>query len=787
MGRFRSLGILLVALAVTFASPAFARDFYVSPDGDDSNPGTRSKPFATLKKARDAVRSAPQKGDERITVHLRDGTYVLGEPLVFTPDDSGSADAPVVYTAASGEQAIVSGGQAITDWEETEYKGQRCWQTKLQSVADGDWYFRQLFVNGQRRSRPRVPEEGYHRFAGATESARNWRGKPESAKFKPGDLKAWENLQHVEMVILNRWVDGHDRLAKVDEEKNIVHFKPRAYQNIRDSKGKWARYYVNNVMEALDSPGEWYLERSSGILRYFPYPGEKPDSSVAYAPRFKTVIRLEGTGDSPVSHIRFQNISFRHAEPEVEQNPRQSASTVPGSVTLEHARDCVFYGCDFAHMGGYALEIKGGCDGNHAVACTFRDMGAGGVRLNNGSRATEVADCNIRAGSRIWNSASGILIQDSGWNRIMHNDIHDFHYSGIACGWTWGYQNAQTVDNRICHNHIHNLGQGVLSDMGGIYLLGTHAGGVLRGNFIHDVESYSYGGWGLYTDQGSSFVLMEDNIAIRTTKGGFHQHYGRGNVLRNNILGLSRDYEIKHSRPQHVRSFTFTNNIVYAASEADMMHGRWDRMDYVLKNNLWWCESDRPPLFDGQTLEEWRQGERGKGAIAAAPLFADPHGNDFTLRSDSPASQIDFEPIDMSSVGPRLSGSRPASYDDWPKAEYPDKIVLEPRLETMKTHKNASPQEPYFQPFDIKPGEPCEVYYRLRNRGKLPADGSLHIAVDEGGELRGKSRLSYDLKPGETMETSFKVVLKKDAPRLMVEVTGDDVATTALYLTAAGK
>ena len=781
---------LAAVLALMLALPAtgLARDFYVSPDGDDSAPGTRERPYASLQRAQKAVREAPQRGEERITVQLRGGVYVLDEPLVFTPQDSGSDGAPVVYAAASGEQPIISGGTKIDGWEADKWQGTDCWTTQLPRVKEGEWYFRELFVNGDRRQRPRVPEEGYHRFAGATESASNWRGHPKSAKFHEGDLAAWENLSDVEMVILNRWVDAHDRLARVDEEENIVHFDPQAYQNIKDSKGKWARYYVVNVKEALDSPGEWYLDRDTGILRYIPVRSEEPEETVAWAPRLKTVLRTEpGSDGQSVHHVQFQNLSFRHATPEVEQNPRQSASTVPGCVVLEGAEDCVFYGCDFAHLGGYALEVGKGSAENRVVACTFRDTGAGGVRLSNGSKGTWVTDCNIRSGGRIWRSATGVFIQDSGWNRILHNNIFDFYYSGITLGWTWGYTHTRTVDNRINDNHIHTIGQGVLSDMGAIYMLGTQPGTVLRNNHIHDVESYSYGGWGIYTDQGSSFILAEDNVVYRTTKGGFHQHYGRANTLTNNVFALSRDYEVKHSRPQHVRSFIFTHNIVYPAAEADMLHGRWGRKDYTMHSNLYWCENDSAPSFDGEDLEGWRSGERGKDSVVAPPLFGDPDGGDYSLRSDSAAHGIGFEPIDLSDVGPRRTGERPVDYEDWSKREAPEKVILEPRLETVWVRENRKPQEPYFQPMKVEAGEPCEIYYRVRNRGKLPAQGSVRFRLQptDAAELEGEREVDYDLQPGEEMQMTFNVIMEEGASEVMVEAVGNDAGLPdmAVYLT----
>ncbi len=121
-------------------------------------------------------------------------------------------------------------------------------------------------------------------------------------------------------------------------------------------------------------------------------------------------------------------------------------------------------------------------------------------------------------------------------NRIAHNHIHDLFYSGISVGWSWGYGESVARDNAIAHNHVHDVGQGLLSDLGGIYLLGVSAGTTVRNNLVHDVRRYHYGGWGIYPDEGTSHVVIEDNVCYDTDSQALHQHYGRENLVRNNIF-----------------------------------------------------------------------------------------------------------------------------------------------------------------------------------------------------------------------------------------------------------
>ena len=236
---------------------------------------------------------------------------------------------------------------------------------------------------------------------------------------------------------------------------------------------------------------------------------------------------------------------------------------MPGAVWGEGLRDCVFEDCRFSHLGDYGLELTRGCQANRIVRCEFSDLGAGGLKIGETSirdqaaeqtGGNEISDCHIHDGGKMFHSAIGIWIGQSPGNRLMHNLIHDFYYTGISIGWTWGYGPALATNNTVEFNHVHHIGVKsdgdgpILSDMGGIYTLGKQPGTTIRNNLWHDIAGIRYGGWGIYFDEGSSGILAESNVVYRTTHGGFHQHYGETNIVRNNIFAFARDQQIQRSR-----------------------------------------------------------------------------------------------------------------------------------------------------------------------------------------------------------------------------------------------
>ncbi|MDO5566581.1 MAG: right-handed parallel beta-helix repeat-containing protein, partial [Planctomycetia bacterium] len=471
-----------------------------------------------------------------------------------------------------------------------------------------------------------------------------------------------------------------------------------------------------------------------GRLRYIPRPGETAENIVAFAPdgplpfdrsgivrivgkvsqipdsndvtnnkTFSDVKKLSETlpeiekfrkdrslpgGDSLYVHnIRFKGIRFAYdglTVPDTGLISPQAAIHTPATIYLDAANNVLFEECEISHTGGYAIWFHQACHGGGVRCCLMEDLGAGGIRVGSSSRANAiplsrlsrdvvVCDNTVRRYGLIERGGHGVWVGHAAGVRIEHNEIYDGLYTGIAVGWTWGYARPRAFDNLIAFNHIHHIGMGVTSDMGGIYLLGYQPGSVVSNNVVHDVYAYEYGhgGGGLYADEGTSYAVFENNLVYRVHSSLVSQNYGYSRYWRNNIFA----YSLSHHGSTPIRRgglreedhliFTFENNIVL------WDHGQvFERLMYdnggkfLLRNNLYWYTGPRQTpaekriqFFGGRTLAQWQKAGNDSGSILADPCFVDPKHDDFRFRPEAGQTleKIGFKPFDPSQAGLTLS------------------------------------------------------------------------------------------------------------------------------------
>lgn len=707
-------------------------DLYVSPAGNDAWSGRLAQPNAAAtdgplatpwgaqrrirvlagiprKDLRQPLADAYAQLDGPVTVRIAAGTYALSkQPWSFTSADSH----PTTWIGADG--AIIDGGRRLTGWSLTTLNGVAAWTVMVPDIVAGRLDVRQLFVNGARARPSRWPKSGQLRIADPCygPDGEGW-GKPGSDTFfvTADDWSGLSNVSEMDVLVFHYWIEERMPIGTytATDGKVVSTRTSRAPLSKAWNAGP-APYVLENVIDRCVEPGEWAVDRRSGQLWYVPRPNEQIDSSELVIATMPQLLVLQGDWKQGelVRQQRFIGLTFRHGEAIWPSDPRfpaactyardpldrryrgpqlagsaQSAYDVPGAISFEGAEHCALTDCTIEHVGWYGCEMGPGCANVRVIGNTIRSTGAGGLRI--GGLAVDenadghtgllrISDNHLHDGGHYFTSGAGILLTHAHHCRLVHNHIHDYFYTGISAGWMWGYHDSVCRDHLIAWNHIHDLGKGVLSDLGGIYLLGPQPGTHVHHNRIHDITCAGYGGWAIYPDEGCSHVVIESNLAYNTDRSVFHQHFGRENTVRNNIFAFGGEGCVAISKAEPHLSFTFWRNIVLSRGEPIYVGGYGSDMAkpgiVQADANLFWDLKGPVVIAGGKkggtaktgeaalTMEQWHGSGRDLHSRVADPGFADPENGDFTLSADSPALALGFVPIDLNAVGVRPFAQR---------------------------------------------------------------------------------------------------------------------------------
>ncbi len=633
-----------------------------------------------LYKAKEELKEMRKNGiTEKITVWLSGGEYLLYETLIFDETDAEN----VVYRAKPNEEVEFTGAVKITEWYDDIQNGVNV----LTSDIPAGMSFDAVTKDGVTLKRTRYPETGYLQIETEDHSDALFTKENTPWEFTMGDMsfignssynpKELKNVQNVIVRVLHKWVNDLHYLESYDSTKNKYYTSEPFGMMVE----KGDRYFFENIYTELNSPGEWYFDIEASKLYYVPESGETKDNTVINACVNDKLILM-----SDVKNIEFFGITFcdtNFSFPVLDKNNGtwlsqygirfpQAEYDVEAAVDVTKAENINFTNCNFYNIGNTALKYNTLVKNSTVKSCHFKNLGANGVYIHGFNTDYEphmtenitVYDCKIESYGRSWQSAIGVLQTHARNCTIEHNEITDGYYTAISVGWNWGYSYNVTQGNTIKDNLIYNIGQGWLSDMGGIYTLGIQNGTVVSGNVIHDVAADpnegGYGGWGLYFDEGSSNIVAENNLIYSCGSQSFHQHYGQDNILRNNIFALSDDGQIRCTRNEDHNEFHLTGNIIL--TNDSIAYADAKETKFTDDTNLFWDLTNGKYVFSSFREDKKLENKMydsvaktmgyHKNAVYENPQFRDPENGDFLIADGNTAiEKIGFTPWNYFEAG----------------------------------------------------------------------------------------------------------------------------------------
>tara|TARA_R110002049_G_scaffold4601_5_gene32624 strand:- start:869477 stop:871699 length:2223 start_codon:yes stop_codon:yes gene_type:complete len=706
------LGTMTVGLC-NAAEPA--ADYFVATNGSDDWSGTVAQPnarrtdgpFATLDRARKAAGVLVNRDARDVLVLVRGGTYQISETVVFGTQDSSQTGSTVTYAAYPGETPIFSSGYEITDWNRLTSvpQGMPKHVARNVLVADVSADFRTLYDD--EGLLPRARSKGFIPLSG---------GSRNELHFPAGLLNSGTNVRDLEVIVRphHAWIVNILPIASVDQEKQIVRtsvdatYAMNSLHFLKDTPSCW----VENSLHDLDEPGEWALNTNEGKLYLWPR-----NESRVVAPQLTELVRVEGEidkqgpTDTPVRNLCFRGLTFMHGDRYVLspddaglQHDWDMHDKANALVRLRGTENCKIQRCRFAHSGSGAIRVDLYGQQNEIRGNTIENMGGAGILLCGYGPGTKDVNKNNRVDNnhihdigRIYWHSPGIMVWQSGTNRIANNLIHHTPYTGIiisGCMTDFFTKNGRelsrtirrheiprlpkrpqqddvrpylhTRNNKIESNEIHHVME-KLGDGNAIYIRGAGPGNEIRGNFIHHLVAPMIMQCAIRTDGGQRDTLISENLIYKCTSQGIILKLN--NRCENNIvadiIAPPRGYYLA-VREGPMTGATIKRNIFYSSTsectfidELPPGKGRTteDRRGRVIASskqadtdfNIYYCASDDDVAK--QLLEQQQLAGVDRHSLAVDPMFRDPANGDFRFHQNSPALKLGIVPFDRSKVG----------------------------------------------------------------------------------------------------------------------------------------
>jgi parallel beta-helix repeat protein len=689
------------------------RVLYVATNGNNQWTGTlptpdtsgSNGPLATLQGARNAIRKLRQNGSkDAFTVLVRGGIYELNETFVLGPEDSGTESDPLVFRAFNNERPILSGTRQINNFQ--PYKG-KIHKANLMGIINVSYPVRQLFANGKRQILARYPNfDPLNPIGGGflyiDSPAKE--GSKREFRSQDGSIRDWTNIQDAEVVIYpgDGWNNNIRTVFDIGKNTRAVSLSQDTDYEIKSGN----RYFFQNLIEELDSPGEWFFDRQNKALYYWPVDEAVPRS--ISVPVIKSIIEIKekkyyNKYKSAPAHIRFEGFTLEGCQ--------GSAIVISGANKTVIAKNTIY------NAGNHGIEIQGGSE-NSAVGNDVYEVGGQGIYISSGDRKTLTSGENRVENNYIHHvgvfhkASSGIFCRGVG-NIVSHNLIHSTPRTGI-------YLDGN--DHLIEYNHIHHVNQET-RDSGIIYCSGvdwTKRGNVIQFNHFHDSGGYgrnkaneawqvSFDTFGIYIDDWLSGTKVYGNIVANTASGGILIHSGRDNIVENNIIieggrfgqmvysawppshptaqkllpvMFAKIKEMEYKKYPQLSTITniatgakmsgnsFVRNIVYYNGQNAILYGIYNDIDLVTTKSDYNViyHADLPLLVPYMKVltdlqwKKWKDSGLDKNSLVADPLFTGIAKGDFTLAPASPALKMGFKPIPFEKIGPYKDSLRAS----WP-------------------------------------------------------------------------------------------------------------------------
>ena len=531
--------------------PPEAVVYKVATTGSDKNDGV-SKPVRSIGRALAIIRGLRNAGrlkQRRVEVAVDAGTYVISEPITLSEADSGTPGFPLVIRASSPAPVSVVGGTMLTRWRTLADGVLEATLTDQASCPQ------QLFANGERRFRPRLPIRGVFEIAEVPGKGR----LRDHFRAHSGDIpRTFKPDGDTEVVVQDAWIVSRMRLAEYDATNSTLRL-----QNSIPGRSKYGLksevpFYLDNVPVDTLLPGNWRCDPQKRTLRYSPLKDEVGKAIVASAPVLPRLLILQGSESKPVHDIEIRDLQFAYTSwqlPASGWRGHAKETGATGVVEMSHCRSIQLEQIGVRHSGGAGLVIGQGCSSVELADSSFEDLGGGGVaiggalrRLPNGQTwqsllAAKGTTHNIKITHNKFQGMGRVLAGSPGiWSGQAHhvaivgNSIQDLFWSGIDVGWIHGGGPGMIESNTILDNRIDLYGQGVLSDMGGIHMVGSQPGTIVKGNYISRGRFYAYGAWGLYSDESNEGVSFIGNHISDTQSAAIHVHKpGAKLVFQDNV------------------------------------------------------------------------------------------------------------------------------------------------------------------------------------------------------------------------------------------------------------